>query len=103
MGRGKLATQVAHASLTAYLETMKVKPEWAEEWLNTGQKKIVLMAPNLEELLSVKRRVEEDGIPTALIQDAGRTQLEPGTVTALGIGPGPEALIDKTTRHLKLL
>jgi len=103
IGRGKLAAQVAHASLTAYLETLKVRPEWAEKWLSTGQRKIVVTASNSEELISIKRSVEEDGIPTALIQDAGLTQLEPGTVTALGIGPAPEAILDKTTRRLKLL
>lgn len=103
LGRGKLAAQVAHASLTAYLEAARLKPEWAAKWLETGQRKIVLAAQSLDELLAIKQKIEEEGLPTALIEDAGLTQLEPGTITALAVGPAPEPLIDKTTRHLKLL
>jgi len=103
LGRGKIAAQAAHASLNAYLGAARLRPDWAEAWLRGGQKKVVLAADSLEELLAVKESVERDGIPTALIEDAGLTQVEPGTVTALGIGPAPAELIDKTTRRLKLL
>jgi len=39
----------------------------------------------------------------SLIQDAGRTQVAPGSRTVLGVGPGPNELIDKVTGHLKLM
>jgi len=103
LGRGKLAAQVAHASLTAYLQATRLRPEWATRWLETGQRKVVVAVSSLDELISIKDKVEADGLPTALIEDAGLTQVEPGTVTALAIGPAPEHIIDKATRHLKLL
>ncbi|RLF65923.1 MAG: peptidyl-tRNA hydrolase [Thermoplasmata archaeon] len=103
MSKGKLAVQVAHASVSAYLKTLRRKEEWAEHWIQTGQKKIVVKTRDLSELLEIARKAENLGLPYAIIRDAGLTQLEPGTITALGIGPAPADMIDKITGELKLL
>ena len=58
---------------------------------------------NLSELVEIRKHAETLHLSVAEIQDSGLTQIPPGTVTCIGIGPGPSGLIDKVTNHLKLL
>ena len=75
-----------------------------ESWLIKGQPKIVLKADGgYSDLIQLQKMSTELGIVSALVQDAGRTQLEPGTATVLGIGPDTVENIDKLVGHLKLL
>ncbi|MFP3064349.1 MAG: peptidyl-tRNA hydrolase Pth2 [Sulfolobus sp.] len=107
MGKGKIAAQVAHAAVSLVLEIINGAngewKNWLKLWLEEGQPKIVVKVRNLEELLTRKEMAEELGLPSVVIQDAGKTQLEPGTITCLGIGPAPNEIIDKVTGDLKLL
>ncbi len=102
MGKGKLCTQIAHASVAALLKTMRVNRNWVEKWMKEGQKKIVLKISSEEELLNIYKEVSKE-LPAEIIRDAGLTQLEPGTITAIGIGPAPDEMVDRYTSHLKLL
>lgn len=103
MGKGKTAAQVAHASLMSYFEAEKKDRKIAEEWLRTGEKKIVLKVNDEKELRKLFEAFKYKGIPCALVSDAGLTELPPGTVTALGIGPWIKEEIDRFTSALKLL
>jgi PTH2 family peptidyl-tRNA hydrolase len=103
MGKGKLAAQVAHASLAAAEEGMQGEHKWYDQWKEQGQAKVVVKAGSESELRELMKLAKSMGLPCALIQDAGRTQLEPGTATCLGIGPAPVPMIDKVTGQLKLL
>jgi len=100
---GKLAAQVAHAAVTCSLVSKKRKPAWFESWYAEGQKKVVVKVPGLRELHELKVAAEDAGLVTALIVDAGHTELPPNTTTCLGIGPAPEEEIDKVTGHLGLM
>jgi PTH2 family peptidyl-tRNA hydrolase len=103
MGKGKLAAQVAHASLSAAEETMNRRSDWFDEWKEGGQAKIILKVQTEEALHELYKKAKAAKLPAALIEDKGLTQLEPGTVTCLGIGPGPEEELDRITGKLKLL
>lgn len=103
MGKGKLAVQVAHASVSALEQARKYKPRWVETWFAENQRKICVKISSDKELRSLKGMIDDGGLPNALIEDAGLTQLEPGTVTCLGIGPVPSELVDPYTGELKLL
>jgi len=72
-------------------------------WNLGGQKKIALRARSLSELVELKQKCEELVLVHALVSDAGRTELAPGTATALAIGPADDKLIDKITGAIPLL
>ena len=115
MKPGKLASQVAHASM-AFLsnkirqamtdDSQSVQLEFSEPeniWLRGKFTKIILAVSSEEELLSLHRQFEEKGITTALIVDDGTTVFggEP-TATCLGVGPAFAEEIDPIAGHLKL-
>ncbi len=103
IGKGKLAVQVAHAAVAAAYEALKLREEWFMEWMKEGQRKIVLKGGSEEDLLKLYYEALRLGLPASVIRDAGLTQLPPNTLTAVGIGPAPEELVDKISGELKLL
>ncbi|MCD4815721.1 MAG: peptidyl-tRNA hydrolase Pth2 [Methanosarcinales archaeon] len=100
LSKGKLAVQVAHAAVTA--SDFADKKE-RDAWMKDGQKKVVLKTGTLQDLFLLKESARREGLSTALITDAGLTQIPPGTVTVLGIGPGPVEKLDKVVGKLKLV
>jgi PTH2 family peptidyl-tRNA hydrolase len=102
MSPGKLAVQVAHGSVAAAEKARSERRDWFKAWLAEGQKKVVVKAL-ADEIHQLHDQASELGIPSELIQDAGLTELPPGTITVLAIGPAPNELVDKLTRKLPLL
>jgi len=100
MGKGKIAAQTSHASIAALRHA---KEEDADEWDSQGMKKIVLKVSSEKELLSIFEQAKNARLPVAIIKDAGLTQIESGSPTAVGIGPAEDEEIDKITGKLKLL
>lgn len=98
--RGKLAAQVAHASVAALLEA---PPESLRRWLEEGMPKVVLRVEGEAALLALEARAAAAGLPTALIRDAGRTVVAAGTPTCLGIGPADEEAVNAVTGTLRLV
>ena len=103
MGKGKTAAQVAHAAILACNKTRTINTSWLKEWELSGSPKIVLKINDLDELLTLKNKIEQINLPVAYVQDSGLTQLEPGTITCIGIGPAPSNLLEPITGGLSLL
>lgn len=103
LSKGKTASQAAHAAVMCFKKTLESDPSLASKWLNVGQPKIVLKVDSLEELENLRESAKKAGVITALVLDAGRTQISPGTATCLGLGPDYDEKIDALVKELKLL
>jgi peptidyl-tRNA hydrolase, PTH2 family len=98
--KGKLAAQVAHAAVGALLEASLADQQ---AWLDEGMPKVVLRAESAEDLLRLAALARERGLPSCLVEDAGRTVIPEGTLTCIGIGPAEDENLDALTGNLKLL
>lgn len=111
MSTGKMCSQSAHAAVDLVLTTRKRSKQktgkdtgiWMQQWLSEGMPKIALACPTLEKLHELSAAAEQLGLPTAIIADAGLTEVRSGTETVLGIGPAPKSIVDQVTGQLKLL
>jgi peptidyl-tRNA hydrolase len=95
--KGKLAAQVAHASVAAFIAADE---QFKQAWIKIGMPKVVLKSDSEELLIKLLTQAEEQGIPVCLIEDAGKTVIPEGTFTCLGLGPAPESELDKLTGEL---
>lgn len=103
MGKGKIAAQVGHASVECALRAEKKDRKAFDGWMDSGQRKVVLKVPNRDEMIKYMHEARSCGLYTVMITDAGRTQVDPGSDTCVGIGPAPESEVDKVTGGLKML
>ena len=100
MSPGKIAAQACHASLEAYRRADRVSQT---RWDVEGAKVVVVKCRDIEELISLRDQAKKLRVSWALVQDAGFTEVEPGTITALGIGPDQDKVVDEITGNLKPL
>ena len=100
--KGKMAAQACHASLTAYKLTKAKHPHYVNIWEEEGEKKVIVYVEKTKDIFELFHRIPDE-IPKVMITDAGKTHLDPGTVTCLGIGPYYEDELDRYTGNLKLV
>jgi peptidyl-tRNA hydrolase, PTH2 family len=98
--KGKLAAQVAHAAVGAFIAATE---QSQVAWLQVGMPKIVVYAADADALIQLEARAREQQIPACLVHDAGRTVLPAGTITCLGLGSAPAERIDQLTGELLLV
>ena len=97
---GKMAAQVAHAAVGALLHA---PPQTQRDWLQQGMPKVVVQCPSEDDLLALLAQAEAAGLPAMLVRDAGRTVVQAGTATCIGIGPDLAEKIDPLTGALPLV
>lgn len=103
ISRGKIAAQAGHAAVSAAEKARKKHEDWWRAWIAEGQCKVALKVNSEQELVALEKEAKTAKLPCALISDRGLTEIPPGTVTCLGIGPAPSPLVDKITGKLPLL
>jgi peptidyl-tRNA hydrolase, PTH2 family len=99
MNKGKIAAQASHASVSVL---DKADDSVINDWKDNGMKKIVLKVATTEELLALFEKAKKR-FPCALITDAGKTQIAPGSKTCFACGPIEEEEGQKMFGELKLL
>ncbi|KAL1900890.1 hypothetical protein Sste5346_001951 [Sporothrix stenoceras] len=111
MTKGKIAAQCGHATLACYKILRRAaerdptgsSARLLQRWERRGQAKIAVQAKGEDTLVTLMGVAHSLGVTAEVIADAGRTQIESGSLTVLGVGPAPKSLVDKITGHLKLL
>ncbi len=102
MGKGKIAAQAGHASVSATMKAGEKSPSILDSWLKSGQKKVCLKT-NFDDLIDLENKAKSTGIQTVRINDAGKTQIPSGSLTVIAFGPDDEEKLEQLTGHLKLL
>lgn len=114
MRKGKIAAQVAHASMGSILNYRSHNKDCIEidltqnyvleQWLNDLHTKICVSVDSEAELLEIRDNAVNAGLNVHLVTDAGLTEFNGvPTLTCLAIGPDYPENIDPITKHLKLL
>ena len=103
MSTGKLISQACHAAVESSELAKKLKHKAWRAWRDEGAKKVVLQVDSFDDLEELADKAEGLDIVNVLIQDRGLTEVPPGTLTALGLGPDNSEKMDKVTGPLKLL
>jgi PTH2 family peptidyl-tRNA hydrolase len=106
MGKGKLCAQASHGTLNAYraaLQGGQASQEALQQWELTGQGKVVVRAESEAQLLELWQACQDRGLPSAVVRDAGLTQITCGSITCLAIGPARADVIGEVTGGLRLL
>ena len=82
MSKGKIAVQAAHSACKAMIIS---EAEILRDWNNGSFVKIMLEALSDKHIYTIEKYLNDNDIHCVTICDEGRTEIEPGSVTALGV------------------
>jgi len=114
MRKGKLAAQVAHASMKVFFDRgtagrdsttnsnviiIDAVTDDMLSWFEGSFGKVVLGVRSEEDLVAIYQQALAAGLPAALIEDLGHTEFHGQvTKTAVAIGPADAVIIDPITK-----
>lgn len=113
LSRGRLAAQVAHASIKVFFDRLievgdgryEIGPcedwDWhgaVKPWVTECFTKVVLGAKDKATLLDLQEKAKAAGIPTGLMEESDLG----GEPTALALGPAKSEDLDPLVAHLRL-
>ena len=102
MGKGKIGSQCAHASIGLYKKLLRRQNNLLNDWEKSGSKKIVLKVDNESAFGDILVYCEKHNILNHTVVDAGKTQIEANSQTVLVIIEENKKL-NNLTRKYKLM
>ena len=97
--RGKLANQVAKASLSGLFSG---NVDHTNKWLASGMSNAIFRAPDERTLIRLVSKADALHIPAELIRDTNQSDEVSGDITCLRLGPATTEAIDSLTKDLEL-
>ena len=103
MAVGKIATLVAHAAVLSAEKSRQTDFPTFSRWFESGQAKVVLKVQNFEDLVALRQSAQGLSLLVVFVEDIQPVTINTGVWTCICIGPAPSTLLDRVTKHLKLL
>ncbi len=100
MSKGKLAAQSGHAFGDLYLKARDQVPDLFRQYQEHATPKVTVKAKNADTMDRIAAECLTAGICYEWVRDAGRSELEPGTLTVIAFGP---AYLDELPKFLQRL
>lgn len=98
MSPGKVAVQCCHALIMA-LDTDE--DDAIDLWMDSNpQRYCIYQVETLSELHMLAQTGMRHGVGVHIVEDAGRTEVEPGSETVLALGPGEHSLLTNLVASL---
>jgi PTH2 family peptidyl-tRNA hydrolase len=92
-----LPAAAAASALEVSLQNACMWRSWAQAWHYRAAAKITLKVDDEAMFDRVADAAVAAGLPSIVIEDAGRTEIPSGSRTVVAIGPAPKAIIDLIT------
>ena len=103
MTPGKICAQCGHAAVGAVQNFPPRHRDLMRLWRHTGSSKVVLKVAGEQDLLKITTGAKWSGVNCFVVRDAGKTEVEAGSITVVAVGPDEVERVDAITGSLKLL